>query len=632
MPREYSGEVTFIHKNKNDSSHTFSISENLHLCIRLPRRAFVKSLSVSFFDGYSYSKKETLSATWKGNFGSYDEYEICIEAEKIGVGLHFLSIIVDNGVEKLHTSSVNGEKLIFSATDQRDEKLQLSVYDFKYCEPDSFLGGIIYHIFVDRFNRGKNPKCKSGARIVEDWSEGVAEFPEYPGAPMKNNTFFGGTLYGVIDKLDYIKSLGADIIYLSPIFDAASNHKYDTGDYTRVDEMFGGDEALESLIAECKVRNMRVVLDGVFNHTGSDSIYFNKNANYPSVGAYQSKNSEYYDWYTFTEHPDKYTAWWDIEILPRLNLETPSCRDFFVGDGGIIEKYIKLGISGFRLDVADELSDSFIGAIKKKMSNLSRENILFGEVWEDASNKIAYGVRKKYYIGEELDGVMNYPLRTGIIDYVTKKETASLVYALSDILKNAPKRIADTQMNLLGTHDTERILTILGGESAEGKSNAELKNLRMSKEAKVGAAEKLKAIYTVVATLPGIPSIFYGDEAGLEGYGDPFNRMPYPWGVEEKSIIDHYKKVGNIRRANSVYRSGAFKLLHISPDFLVFSRTSSDGCFVTVFNNSSDDLGISFNTGVRELISGDFSAEFTLNGNESAIFKTKNNELKFRRI
>ena len=210
-----------------------------------------------------------------------------------------------------------------------------------------------------------------------------------------------------------------------------------------------------------------------------------------------------------------------------------------------------MGIYGFRLDVADELSDDFIAKIKNRLTGKG-ESVLYGEVWEDASNKIAYDKRKKYYLGTELDGVMNYPVRVGIIDYLSGKGTDKLRYALTDVTANAPDRVLHTQMNLLGTHDTPRILTLLGGVSAEGKTNAQLSRIRMTAKARSKAIKRLKTAYTILATLPGIPAIFYGDEAGLEGYSDPFNRMPYPWGDESEELIAHYRKLGEIRSKNSV--------------------------------------------------------------------------------
>jgi glycosidase len=262
-----------------------------------------------------------------------------------------------------------------------------------------------------------------------------------------------------------------------------------------------------------------------------------------------------------------------------------------------------MGIYGFRLDVADELSDDFISNIKSRLTN-EKESILYGEVWEDASNKIAYNTRKRYYLGTELDGVMNYPLRTGIIEYIKNKNVEPLAYALFEVMQNAPDRIMHAQMNLLGTHDTERILTVFGGEDPTDKSNDYLLTKRMNTEEYNLAVRRLCAAYTVLATLPGAPTIFYGDEAGLEGYHDPFNRMPYPWGSECATLLTHYRKVGKIRRSNAVYQRGGIKIYELNKDLLVFSRQGKECRYFTVMNNSEKPIKISFGSAKTTAILG----------------------------
>ena len=395
--------------------------------------------------------------------------------------------------------------------------------------------------------------------------------------------------------------MGVTDIYLSPIFESVSNHKYDTADYLRVDPTFGGEEAFVDLINDARAYGIGIILDGVFNHTGADSIYFNKFNNYNSVGAYQSQSSKYYEWFDFKSHPDDYTCWWGIEILPRINPDKPSCREFFVGEGGVIDKYSKLGIHGFRLDVADELSDDFISSIKARLVKNNPDAVLYGEVWEDASNKIAYGVRKRYYLGRELDGVMNYPVRTGIIDYIKNRKVDTLEYALTDIIDNAPECVANMQMNLLSTHDTERIITVLGADSSSGKENSVLQKLKMSNAERENAIKKVKNAFTVLFTIPGIPSIFYGDEAGLEGYSDPFNRLPFPWGREERELVCHISSLGNLRKYK-VYKNGKFKLLHLSPELLVFQRYDARSNYVTIINNSDSEISLCYSGKIKKMV------------------------------
>ena len=620
------GKVIFAHGDKTGSSSAFEISEAAKIRILLPRLLGVVSASVHVFSESLDKEVANVSCEWSGVKNECDIYEAVIDTNKIEVGLYFFMLELDSQSGRLYGYRA-GENLIFSDVYKKDSLYQLSISDFKYSECEQKLGGIIYHVFVDRFNRGGKSVLKPGVIVDNDWRV-IPEFPAYPGAPLKNNHFYGGTLWGVAEKLDYLASLGVNILYLSPIFDAASNHKYDTGDYMTVDSMFGGDEAFEHLIAKAKEKGIGIILDGVFNHTGSDSLYFNREGNYDSLGAYQSQKSEYYSWYDFQNYPDKYTCWWGIDILPRIHPDKPNCRKYFVGKNGVIEKYARMGIDGFRLDVADELSDEFISLIKKKLNQYNKGSVLYGEVWEDASNKIAYDVRKKYYLGSELDGVMNYPVRKGIIDFLTARDPSSLFYALTDIVNNAPTRISHMQMNLLGTHDTERILTVLGGERPEGRSNEYLSKKKMNDLERGTAKRRLRMAYTILSTVPGIPAIFYGDEAGLEGYHDPFNRMPYPWGHEDNNLINFYRRIGKIRRENDVYKKGEFKLLYIDEETLVFERYDEEYAYITFVNNSTQQRKVEFSSVAKALCQSDGEDEdvsFELPVYTAQIFKTRRN-------
>lgn len=615
------GRVVYDHTEKNQSGTAYPSFEGVSLLLYIPRSVASRKIKVDFYNESISETVLTKDATLKSTENGFDIYYVKTKPNELSVGLYFFDVKISSFTNVYGYKS--GQSMIFSAKECFNEKFQLTVFEPKYNAPSVKYGGIIYHIFVDRFSRGGNVPVRDDAILIEDWNSEIPEFPAYPGAFLKNNTFFGGTLYGVIDKLDYLSELGVNTIYLSPIFEAYSNHKYDTGDYSTVDKMFGGDEAFKKLIKEAKKRGIGIVLDGVFNHTGSDSIYFNKSNRYSSIGAYQSTDSEYYDWFDFQNHPDKYTCWWGIEILPRINPNKKSCADFFIGKNGIIRKYAKMGIDGFRLDVADELSDDFIKGIKSALNDHNKDSILYGEVWEDASNKIAYDKRKKYYLGDELDGVMNYPIRVGIIDYIVNKRMDKLCYALTDIFSNMPKRVRDAAMNLLGTHDTERILTKLSGVKADGLTNAQLSVKRLSKRELEVAVRRLKMAYTLIATLPGIPSIYYADEAGMQGYSDPFNRRPYPWGNEDEELVSHYKAVGKIRRENAVYKEGEFKLLEISDKILIFERIENGESYITAVNNSNRDYRLKFEKKATELLSNNANKEFVLKPETALIFKSK---------
>ncbi len=580
-----------------------SITANAPLSFTLSVDRRLGAFGVMLRIGREGAKPLTKKLSFFGLSGDRELYSATLRFRECGLYFYDFCVSTKRGALYSDRDAIGqGMRFLLS---EGGRLFQLTVTDFLYPEPRWLWGGVIYHVFVDRFAKGGRVPLRRDAVLNRDWEGGCPEFPAYPGAPLPNNEFFGGTLWGIAEKMPYLASLGVRLLYLSPIFKAYSNHKYDTGDYKRIDEMFGGERAFSHLLKVASSYGIRVLLDGVFNHTGDDSVYFNRYGHYASLGAYQSKKSPYYDWYRFSRYPDEYTAWWGISILPRIHpSESKSCYDFFVGREGVIAHYARLGIGGFRLDVVDELSDGFVADIRKRLSENGQDCILYGEVWEDASNKVAYGVRKSYYGGRELDGVMNYPLREGLIAYFRCGETDKLFYALCEVLPNMPKRIADLTMNLLGTHDTVRILTALAGEDPAGHSNEELSLMRLSSEERSRGIRLLKMAYLTLSTLPGIPTIYYGDEVGLEGYADPLNRRPFPWNRMEEELLRAYRLIGSLRRREAAYRRGEFFLLHLSKKYLIFSRRDRKRELLTVINRSEEDLLLRFEKPVKEALFG----------------------------
>ncbi|MBE6674181.1 MAG: glycoside hydrolase family 13 protein [Ruminococcaceae bacterium] len=614
-------ERKYIGNRDLSSFGAFSFEDNVLFKLLIPRRCGASSVCMHLCgEGLENKYYKRFDFDWIAIDGSNDVYTCSIDMSQIGVGLYYYKYEIDSPSCEFYGE---GKKVteITKMENNSDGMIQLLIYQEKSRCASWMHGGIMYHIFVDRFN--KSGKCKPKDNVVmnDDWYNGIPQYADVPGGYVENNMFFGGDLYGIIEKLDYIEKLGVTCLYLSPIFDAYSNHKYDTGDYMSVDSMFGSELALEMLINEAKKRSIHIIFDGVFNHTGADSIYFNKNGSYNSVGAYQSEKSPYFEWYNFRKYPDDYECWWDVKILPRVNSNCESYQKFILGDGGVVEKWMKKGIDGFRLDVADELSDDFLKTLNKKVKSINPDGVIYGEVWEDASNKIAYDKRKKYFLGNELDSVMNYPLREAVIDYI-KHGNCSMLYDTCKMLySHYPKHNADLLMNLLGTHDTERILTVLGGESSEGYTNKELSVKRMSAAERKKATGLLKLAYAIIATVPGVPCIYYGDEAGMEGYRDPFNRLPYPWGRENKELLDFYRKIGGIRRSESLFKNGFFEIIECNSDLLAFVRYDDKNFVVTIVNRSDNKYHLDSNIDLKSYETG--RAIKVFNPNSAYILKAK---------
>lgn len=491
-------------------------------------------------------------------------------------GLFYYEYRFLRGADTLVSDTV--DQVEFRLSEHSATKFHLLIHPSDYTVPDWFGGGTMYHIFLDRFYRGEGRvESHKDARLESDWNNGVPQYASRPGEPLKNNVFFGGNLWGVIEKLDYLSALGVTVLYLSPIFQAYSNHRYDTGDYETVDALLGGDEAFDRLIEKAHARGMRVILDGVFNHTGDDSKYFNRRGTYPEAGAYQSQSSPYYPWYTFYRFPDSYECWWNIEILPRLNHRNEACRRYFTGRDGIVRNWLLRGADGWRLDVADELSDPFLEELRQTVKTSTDGNgIIIGEVWENAAEKIAYGKRREYFLGKQLDSVMNYPFRTAVLSLIKDRDAQRFCHTLIELYASYPLAVSNSLMNVLGTHDTARILTELGeaGNDWEELSNDALACRRLSSEQRSLALQRLKLASALQFTVFGVPSVYYGDEAGMEGYRDPFCRRPFPWGKEDRDLIDHYRALGRLRQNNRVLKDGRFRFLEREDRYFVYERAS----------------------------------------------------------
>lgn len=458
----------------------------------------------------------------------------------------------------------SGEGTIYS-NEYEVRPYQLTSYTQEEKAPDWYLQSVFYQIFPDRFFNGNEDGQVMAPKKNSFLYGQVTDDPMY----IKNSQgeilrwdFYGGNLKGILKKLPYLKELGVNGIYLNPIFLATSNHRYDTSDYLKIDPMLGTEEEFVTFVKTLHAEGFHLILDGVFSHVGKDSLYFNKNGDYGlNTGAYQRKDSPYFPWFTFFHYPDDYKTWWGIKDLPEVNKENKAYQEFIYGDeNSVLEKWNSLGVDGWRLDVADELPDAFIAGIRHNLDSYS-EKVLIGEVWEDASNKISYGQRRRYILDHMLHGVMNYPFRQIILDLINQeKKPAEIAAELMTIKENYPKDILLNNLNNIGTHDTERILTLL-------KENPKKVNLACG----------------MMFMLPGIPCIYYGDEAGLTGGKDPENRKFFPWDSQQPEIFHSYQKWTNYRINSTILKTGDF-LPFYSEHLFGICRYTEAGYTLYVFN------------------------------------------------
>ncbi len=468
---------------------------------------------------------------------------------------------------------------------------QLTVYDKKFRTPEWLKGGIFYQIFPDRFNfSGAVKQNIPDGRILRTDRENEPYWKPTPEGKVLNNDYFQGDLKGIKEKLGYLKSLGVTCLYLNPIFEANSNHRYDTADYEKIDPLLGTEEDFRALCADAEKLGISIILDGVFSHTGDDSKYFNKYGRYNTLGAYQSTESPYHKWYKFIDFPDKYHSWWGISILPEVIEESPDFISYIAGENGIARKWLKAGARGWRLDVADELPDVFLDEFRKAVKSENPEALVLGEVWEDASNKFSYGERRRYFGGKQLDSVMNYPFAEAIISFIRSGIVEGFSDKILTILENYPKCCVDVLMNHIGTHDTMRAITQLAGESCEYRDRDWQSRTHLTDEQYKKGVNLVKLASVIQFTLPGVPCIYYGDEAGMQGYKDPFNRFCYPWGKENAELLEHYISLGKMRGECDCLKEGEYYTLSEMLGCLAFVRKGRKDSILVIINRNEHEI------------------------------------------
>ena len=478
---------------------------------------------------------------------------------------------------------------------------RLTVFRKDFETPEWFRHAIMYQVFPDRFAFSDDDTAAKGVayhlalgqtpelhRSIDEplrWQPRSFETSYMP------DDFYGGTLRGIEAKLPYLRELGVNCLYLNPIVEARSNHRYDTSDYSRVDPILGTNADFEHLAAAAEACGIRIILDGVFSHTGADSIYFNRYGSYPSVGACQGKSSPYYDWYEFRSFPDEYKSWWGFTELPEVDECNPVWQEAVIkGRDSVIRQWLRRGASGWRLDVADELPDSVLSLIREAAREEKSDAPIIGEVWEDAVVKESYGGRRNYALGYSLDSVMNYPFRSAALNFARGRIDAR---ALRDFLRaqqmNYPQPMYRCLMNLLGSHDVERVISALA-------TDVEIKSLPRGKQLELQFPRELleralrleKLCAALQFAVPGVPSVYYGDEQGMQGVGDPFNRAPFREGNRE--LHDYYVNLSALRRSDPVFAEGEAFFGVSSGDILYIVRwfagekRPSDAVYLTLIN------------------------------------------------
>lgn len=579
----------FNSRNTNYKSKISAIANNEKVKLRI-----IVPRSMTCSDAYlaiHKDKEDTVfyKMFWAGMCGNDNEYwELHFYATT--PGLYFYHFELDTPWGRVNLSNAGNGIGTFDAS---GKDFQQTVYDENFKTPDFIKGGIIYQIFPDRFcNSGEKKENVPQSRVMRKWGE-EPYWNENQNNGQWNNDYFGGDLKGIENKLDYIKSLGVSCIYLNPIFEANSNHRYDTADYEKIDSLLGSEKDLKSLCKKAKSMGISIILDGVFSHTGSDSKYFNKFNKYDDVGAYNSPNSPYFNWYKFVDYPNEYQSWWGIKSLPEVIEENNNYRSYICGENGILRKWLKCGISGWRLDVADELPDIFLDDLRKTVKDENENAVIIGEVWEDATNKFAYGQRRRYLLGEQLDSVMNYPFANAILDFVKYGDSMNFYNSIMTIVENYPPCVLNALMNHIGTHDTQRAITRLAGENVGDKSRYwQHDNNYLSSDNYKKGVLMMKMASLIQFTLPGVPSVYYGDEVGMQGMKDPFNRACYPWGKEDKELLNWYRNLGKLRRNTSAFKGGSFEFIYTYGNTVAYTRKDEFSEVLVGVNNSDKFIKI----------------------------------------
>ncbi len=530
-----------------------------------------------------------VSLSLSGKCDSYETYSATFSLSDCGLYFYYFYFYCEESDFALYKYGESDTNI------EEGNLWQITCYDKNFAVPECFQGKVMYQIFPDRFHRVRlcpfDEKLKP-FKIHTDLEETPEFLPDENGKVL-NCDFYGGNLEGIEKKLDYIKSLGVSIIYLNPIFKAYSNHRYDTCDYKTIDPLLGNENDFKSLCRSAHERGIKIILDGVFSHTGSRSIYFDKENEFGS-GVCSNETSPYKDWFNFISFPDKYDAWWGIETLPCVEELSEGFLNYIIRDkDSVVEHWLSLGADGFRLDVADELPDEFIKLLRDKVKEVKKESFVIGEVWEDASNKISYGKRRKYFSHAELDSVMNYVFKNAIIDLVCGKiSVKDFASQIMNIAENYPADALHSLMNSLSTHDTERIITALS-EADKNMTKAEKAEYILCGEELDKAIQKVFVATFLQFTLPGTACIYYGDEVAMQGFGDPFCRGYFTEKFKNDELFEFIKTLSKFKNENVALQRGNITF-ETEENVLVFGRKYKNETATMVINMGKNQFACEF--------------------------------------
>lgn len=566
-------------KNDKITHQIISISEQgggkvFEVSIQIPMQG--KWIDDVYFSVATTTQRNDFRMNYSGKDETYAYFKRILYLETCAIYHYHFSYTAEGEFCYYKKTNLIGDNEITPA-----ECWKLSV---KFSVSEKVKGAIMYHIFVDRYRRGskEKPVDMPDRYVYDSWESPMVLGPDEQGR--WNIDYYGGDFKGITETLRYLKKLGVTMIYLSPIPESQSNHRYDTGDYRKPDPYAGTEDGIKELCREAHKLGMRIMLDVVFNHTGNISRYFNEKGTYDSIGAYQGWSSPYMKFYKRVWNPEtekvEFVYWYNFPNMPVCNGYSEELQEFHLGKNGTIDLWYSWGTDDIRVDVMDELCDVFIRGLRTAIKRNNPDAFMLAEVWKQAMRT----GRSYLESGEEMDAPMNYQLVDALVGYFNHAEVDKLYWKIYDLLTEYPEDTIKSCMNFTSTHDISRGVEIfvpgakcfkrngewkwnLVDESVEFASNHQLSDA----EYKAGRRVYMAYVFTLYFW-PGIVSIFYGDEVGARGIGNLANRCPYPWKRRDKKLLKYFRELGAVRTKEIFLREADTRVVEIDEEKFVFER------------------------------------------------------------